>query len=129
MKVAKPKILSIFLLLFFLIAAGVGLAGTMSYAPKIYQPIVSPNGKLQILPQINTSKSDARKYLTVDFEVQRVNDGRAVAQQQTGASSRMKWSLRWLDNATIKLQSSDIGNKCWQQQEDLSWSSSSCPAE
>ena len=64
---------------------------------------------------------------TLLFEVRDVATGRTLHRQPTRAAGRLAWSLRWLDNHTVRLESSDIGSCCWQEQAGGVWSELPCP--
>ena len=55
---------------------------------------------------------------TLTFEVREGATGRVLLRQSTRAATRLAWDLRWLDNRTVQLQSSDIGTYCWQEGAD-----------
>ena len=88
-------------------------------APARRDPLVirSPQGDRSIL--VITGQ-------TLIFEVRDSATGRALHRQATRAASRLAWSLRWLDNRTVQLQSSDIGTYCWQEGAAGAWSEIPC---
>jgi len=88
-------------------------------APVRRDPLVirSPQGDRSIL--ITTGQ-------TLLFEVRDVATGRTLHRQATRAASRLAWSLRWLDNRTVRLDSSDIGSYCWQEGAGGAWSEIPC---
>jgi hypothetical protein len=83
-------------------------------------PIPSPDSRLTIVPTINQSQSDKSKYLCVRFSIVDAK-GKMVHQEQTSASSRMKWSLNWQGNDKIVLKSADIGTFMWQRGANGKW--------
>lgn len=89
-------------------------------APARRDPLVirSPQGDRSIL--VITDQ-------TLIFEVRDIATGRTLHRQQTRAASRLAWALRWLDNHTVWLDSSDIGACCWQEQAAGAWSEIPCP--
>ncbi len=82
--------------------------------------IPSPNGNLTLITSINRSKEDLTKFLCVKFQIID-STGRVLYEEQTGASDRMRWNMRWEDNQHVVLDSSDIGTIIWEQQADGSW--------
>lgn len=89
--------------------------------------IVSPQQDRTLSITVNTSRDDPALYLTLIFEVRDKATQAILHRQQTYASSRLAWSMRWLDNNVVQLQSSDIGTFCWQEQQEGSWLESECP--
>lgn len=89
-------------------------------APVRRDPLVirSPQGDRSIL--VTTGQ-------TLLFDVRDVATGRTLHRQATRAASRLAWSLRWLDNRTVRLESSDIGSYCWQEGADGAWTEIPCP--
>lgn len=83
-------------------------------------PIPSPDSRLTIVPTINQSQSDPTKYLCVRFAIVD-GKGKILHQEQTAASTRMKWSLKWQSNDKIVLKSADIGTFVWQRQASGEW--------
>lgn len=90
------------------------------HAPARRDPLVirSPQGDRSIL--VTTGQ-------TLIFEVRDNATGRTLHRQQTRAASRLAWALRWLDNHTVWLDSSDSGACCWQEQTAGAWSEIPCP--
>lgn len=91
------------------------------------QVIDSPQNDRTLTIGVNISRDDPTQYLTLVFEVRDKASGDLLHRQQTRASSRMAWSMRWLDNNTIQLESSDVGTTCWQEQDDGAWPELPCP--
>jgi hypothetical protein len=91
------------------------------------QTIASPSGDRVLVITVNSSRDDPTKYLTLIFEVRDVATQTSLHRQQTSASSRMAWSMRWLDDAAVQLSSSDVGTICWQEQPDGAWLEAPCP--
>ncbi len=67
------------------------------------------------------------KYLCVKLMVQDVLSGATLFETQTGASDRMSWELGWIDEHSIELKSSDIGDTCWAEGNNGTWQNSPCP--
>jgi CDP-diacylglycerol pyrophosphatase len=95
-----------------------------SYVPS---PVYSVDGSRVIISTINSNKEDYVDYLFVHIEIQDVKTGKALSQIQTRASSRMRWSIEWIGNDTVKLDSSDIGSYCWTESDNGVWSETKCP--
>ena len=91
------------------------------------EPIDSPNQDRTLVIGINRSQDDPTNYLTLVFEIRDKATQAVLHRQQTNASSRLAWSMRWLDNATVQLSSSDIGTNCWQEQPGGVWIEAPCP--
>lgn len=89
-------------------------------APVRRDPLVirSPQGDRSLL--VTTGQ-------TLLFEVRDVATGRTLHRQATRAAGRLAWLLRWLDNRTVRLDSTDIGSYCWQEGADGAWSEIPCP--
>lgn len=62
----------------------------------------------------------------VHIKIQETKSGETLFQVQTSASDRMRWSVDWIDNNTVILNSSDIGAYCWEENND-SWKKIQCP--
>lgn len=104
--------------------------GGMSRSARSEKPIESidsPQSDRTLTIGVNTSRDDPTQYLTLVFEVRDKASGDLLHRQQTRASSRMAWSMRWLDNRTVQLSSSDVGTICWQEQGDGAWPELPCP--
>lgn len=88
-------------------------------APARRDPLVirSPQGDRSLL--VTTDE-------TLIFEVRDIATGRTLHRQQTRAASRLAWALRWLDNRTVWLDSTDSGAYCWQEQAAGAWSEIPC---
>jgi hypothetical protein len=87
-----------------------------------YRPVevLSPNGLWVVIASVNESQADPTTYLCVGIEIRQL-DGSVVYRDQTSASARMRWSIEWLDDTTIHLASSDIGDLYWERQADGNW--------
>ncbi len=94
--------------------------------PKEIDAIYSPDGNLVINSAINESSEDQKYYLCVKIIIRDVSTEKFLWEKQTSASSTMKWSLHWLNNNTIKLQSSDIGDYCWKREHEDMWVEIDC---
>ena len=96
------------------------LSGCSQRSSSDINSIPSPDGNLTLITSINRSKEDPTKYLCVKFQIVD-STGKMLYEEQTGASDRMRWSMRWEDNQRVVLDSSDIGTIVWEQQADESW--------
>jgi len=97
--------------------------GVHPYVPK---PVYSPDGTRVTIPTINFDKGDKDKYLLVHLKIQNTTSEDPLFQVQTRVSNRMRWSVDWIDNNTVILNSSDIGTYCWKENND-SWKETQCP--
>ena len=116
--------------LFLLVGlCGVGLTIylVLSSAPSQPEPIYSPNHLRILIPTINTSKEDMTKYLCLKFKIIDAKTQQVLFEKQTGSSVRMRWSIQWLRDDYLLLDSSDIGVYCWQEGENGVWASADCP--
>lgn len=104
-----------------------GCFGVSGNDRDIIEPIDSPNQDRALVIKINRSQDDPAKYLTLGFEIRDKASQAVLYRQQTHASSRLAWSMRWLDNSVVQLQRSDVGTYCWQEQQDGSWLEAKCP--
>jgi flagellar basal body-associated protein FliL len=98
-------------------------SGAQPYVPK---PVYSPDGTRVIIPTINFNKADKDKYLLVHIKIQNTKSDETLFQVQTRASDRMRWSVDWIGNNTLILNSSDIGSYCWEENNDR-WKETQCP--
>jgi hypothetical protein len=98
-------------------------SGAHPYVPK---PVYSPDGTRVIIPTINFNKADQDNYLLVRLKIQNTKSEETLFQVQTRASDWMRWSVAWIDDNTIILNSSDIGAYCWEENND-SWKETECP--
>mgnify|MGYP001160647012 FL=1 len=103
-----------------------GLSGSTRSREQLAM-IDSPQKDRNLMITVNTSRDDPTKYLTLVFEIRDQATQTVLHRQQTSASSRMAWSMRWLDNSLVQLSSSDVGTYCWQEQDDGMWMESPCP--
>src|SRR5262245_12326132 len=87
----------------------------------------SPDGSKVLVTSVNNSQADPTRYLTLNIEIRDAATDTLLFAEQTGASSRLAWNVRWLSNTEIQLDSSDIGSYCWEEQSAGSWASVTCP--
>jgi hypothetical protein len=128
--VRKRLIISLITISILVLAALIWIAliilfygGVHPYVPK---PVNSPDGTRVIIPTINFNKEDQGNYLLVNLKIHEIKSGETLFQIQTRASDRMQWSVDWIDNNTVVLNSSDIGAYCWEEDND-SWKEPQCP--
>jgi hypothetical protein len=95
--------------------------------PRQPDPIFSPSGKRVLIPTINMSKEDMVKYLSIKIKIQEIDTGDIIFEEQTQASARMRWSIKWLSENFIQLNSSDIGILCWEEGSNKAWKQANCP--
>src|SRR3954471_19629979 len=79
-------------------------------SPRTPAPISSPDGSLTLHTSVEQSRADPTLYGCVIFEV------RDATRENTHASNFQRWSMSWLSNDQIQLQSSDIGLETWARQ-------------
>lgn len=103
-----------------------GLSGSTRSREQL-EMIDSPQRDRTLVITVNASRDDPTKYLTLVFEVRDKATQAVLHRQQTSASSRMAWSMRWIDNSSVQLSSSDVGTYCWQEQDHGMWMESPCP--
>lgn len=89
-------------------------------------PMVSPGGGRMLTTSINRSKEDLTEYLCVRLTITDAATDQTLGVIQTGASDRMRWSVRWLRDDLILLESSDIGNYCWAEMAGKAWVEADC---
>jgi hypothetical protein len=94
--------------------------------PYVPDPVYSADKSRVVIPTININEDDQDAYLQIHLEIQDTTSGETLFQVQTGASDRMRWSLAWIDENTVMLDSSDIGLYCWTDA-DGTWKETSCP--
>jgi len=97
--------------------------GTLPYVP---DPVYSPDGSRVIIPTINFNKEVYDTYLLIHIKIQDTRSGETLFQVQTSASDRMRWSVAWIGDDTVLLDSSDIGSYCWKEG-DGTWRETECP--
>ncbi len=121
--VVITSILSLFICLGLI---GAAILINMQIRHQQLAPIYSPNHQNMVVPSINTDKTDMRQYLCIKISIVDTISKKVIFEEQTFASSRMNWSIRWLGNQSFILDSSDIGPSCWQEVNGT-WKLSDCP--
>ena len=71
--------------------------------------IASPSGAFVLTTSVNQSKADPKRYLCVVVTICG-KEGKEVHREVTPASDVMKWSIQWINDDTIRLDSSDVGS-------------------
>jgi len=84
------------------------------------QVIHSPDEQFVLVIDLNQSKSDLTKYLCLKFTIQDADEN-VLFQEQTGASTTMRWKMAWDEDSRVWLYSSDIGTYYWEQQAEGIW--------
>lgn len=90
-------------------------------------PVYSADRSRIIIPSVNFNEDNSDTYLLVHLEVQESSTKETLFQVQTRASHRMRWSIKWIDNNTVMLESSDIGSDCWIEDNSEVWKEFKCP--
>jgi hypothetical protein len=114
-------------LFFVYILVQAALLINLQRGPQIIEPVYSPSGKMVMVPTRNENEEDVKHYHEVIIIVRDVETGKVLLEAQTDAASRLSWDVRWIDEDTIQLLSSDIGGRCWKREADASWQEASCP--
>lgn len=83
-------------------------------------PLLSPDGTLTLVTDVEHSRADPRIYLCVIFEI-RDRSGKVVHRENTRASDLSQWQMSWVSAEKIRLESSDIGTYYWTKQPDGTW--------
>ncbi len=95
--------------------------------PNVPDPVYSADRSRIIIPSVNFNEDNSDTYLLVHLEVQESSTKETLFQVQTRASHRMRWSIKWIDNNTVMLESSDIGSDCWIEDNSEVWKEFKCP--
>jgi hypothetical protein len=102
------------------------LAGVVLFKSKSPQSsFLSPNGQKVLVPSTHTDE-DKTKNGNVQFTIQQTSNGKILDEVVTNASRRLNWSVKWINNNKIELNSSDTGTYCWEEQTNGKWSEISC---
>ncbi|QDU58488.1 hypothetical protein [Aeoliella mucimassa] len=80
----------------------------------------SPNGSMLLLTAVNQSQADPRKYLCVIVEIQDASDT-TLHREVTPASDTQRWTIQWVSDNEILLDSSDVGRYRIHRQPDDTW--------
>jgi len=69
---------------------------------------------------VNQNAEDPARYLRVVVEIKDLY-GNKVFHEITPASDTMRWSLKWINNNEILLESADIGRYIIQRVDEKQW--------
>ena len=89
-------------------------------SPSTSVSIPSPDGSLLLKSSVNQNTSDPAGYLRVIVEIKDLY-GNIVFRETTPASDTMRWSLKWISNHEILLDSSDTGRYIIRRVENKQW--------
>ncbi len=109
----------------FSIAGGLIILTIFSFigcgqSPSTSVSIPSPDGSLLLKSSVNQDTADAASYLRVVVEIKDLY-GNMVFRETTPASDTMRWSLKWVSNNEILLESSDIGRYVIRRVDNRQW--------
>lgn len=94
--------------------------------PYKIEPVYSIDKSMVAIPTVSYDKNNHETYLLVYIEIQDTKSGETLFQVLTRASNRMRWSVSWVGNNTVRLDSSDIGFYCWTDRAGK-WNEIKCP--
>jgi hypothetical protein len=80
----------------------------------------SPDGTMTLATSVNQSKANPTRYLCVIVDITD-STGRTLHHEVTPASATQRWSISWLSNDEILLNSSDVGSYHIRRQSDGTW--------
>ncbi|MBW2410109.1 MAG: hypothetical protein JRF72_09955 [Deltaproteobacteria bacterium] len=103
-----------FIIIMFIFFPGCGQSPSTSVS------IPSPDGSLLLKSSVNQNKSDPATYLRVVVEIKDLY-GNRVFRETTPASDTMRWSLRWVSNQEILLDSAEIGRYVIRRVQNKQW--------
>ena len=89
-------------------------------SPSTSVSIPSPDGSLLLKSSVNQNTSDPAGYLRVVVEIKDLY-GNIVFRETTPASDTRRWSLKWISNHEILLDSSDTGRYIIRRVENKQW--------
>ena len=102
------------IVIWFLVFPGCGQSPSTSVS------IPSPDGSLLLKSSVNQNTSDPAAYLRVVVEIKDLY-GNRVFRETTPASDTMRWSLRWVSNHEILLDSAEIGRYVIRRVQNKQW--------
>jgi len=108
--IRQHDLVAYFLGIFLLFFSGLVFGCTTSHSTSI----PSPDGSLTLVTSINQDRADRTAYLCVKFQIFD-KAGQVVYEEQTHASDRMIWTMKWEGDQRLVLESSDIGTYAWEQ--------------
>jgi hypothetical protein len=86
----------------------------------------SPNGQKILIASKHVDTSDETKNGHIKFTIKDTSSGTTLEEIVTNAAWRLNWSVLWVNDKKIKLNSSDTGTYCWEETEDSKWVEISC---
>ena len=89
-------------------------------SPSTSVSIPSPDGSLLLKSSVNQNTADPASYLRVVVEIKDLY-GNSVFRETTPASDTMRWSLKWVNNNEIFLDSADIGRYVIRRVDSKQW--------
>ena len=89
-------------------------------SPSTSVSIPSPDGSLLLKSAVNQNTADPSGYLRVVVEIKDLY-GNMVFRETTPASDTMRWSLKWVNNNEILLDSADIGRYVIRRVDNRQW--------
>ena len=89
-------------------------------SPSTSVSIPSPDGSLLLKSAVNQNTADPSGYLRVVVEIKDLY-GNMVFRETTPASDTMRWSLKWVSNNEILLDSADIGRYVIRRVDNRQW--------
>ena len=89
-------------------------------SPSTSLSIPSPDGRLLLKSSVNQETADPASYLRVVVEIKDLY-GNSVFRETTPASDTMRWSLKWVSNNEILLDSADIGRYIIRRVDSKQW--------
>ena len=104
--------ISLFLMVFTFVACG--------QSPSTSVSIPSPDGSLLLKSSVNQNTEDPASYLRVVVEIKDLY-GNSVFRETTPASDTMRWSLKWVSNNEILLDSAEIGRYVIRRVDNRQW--------
>jgi hypothetical protein len=75
---------------------------------------------MTVTTSVNQSKQDTTRYLCVVVDITDTA-GKSLHHEVTPASDTMRWSLRWVSNDALLLDSGDVGKYHILRQPDGTW--------
>ena len=80
----------------------------------------SPDGTMTLTTSVNQSRAEPTRYLCVVVDITDAS-GRTLHHEVTPASDTQRWSIRWMGNDAIMLESADVGIYKIRRQADGTW--------
>ena len=75
---------------------------------------------MRLTTSVNQSQADSTRYLCVVVEITDLA-GNTQYQEVTPASATQRWSIRWVNNEEVLLDSADVGQYRIRRQPDGAW--------